>query len=121
MFGRVMEYNPMRWITQKGRSHFHRLQNTIFAFDPQIDTHIGFVGDIADQRFGLVGIEIVGNEMPFANQRSPFQRELNMLKKSASFRVSPPETVAILPVATSKLTMKDNVPCRIYSNSRRST
>ena len=61
-----MEDNPMRWIAQEGCSRFHRLQNTAFALDAQIDSQVGFLGDIANQRFGLVGIEIVVMKVPFA-------------------------------------------------------
>jgi len=42
-------------------------------------------------------------------------------RKSASVRVGPHAGATICPVTTSRLTMKDRVPCRTYANSRRAT
>src|SRR5713101_3710952 len=48
-------------------------------------------------------------------------RRLIWVKASSSVRVGPQEGSMTCPVTTSKLMNHDRMPCRMYSNSRRST
>ena len=79
MLGRVVENNPMGWLSQEGGPSFHRLQNTAFAFDAQIEGEIGFVGHIAHQGFRLMRVEVVDHEVPPGNPWGAFNRALDML------------------------------------------
>jgi len=79
MLWRVMENDPMGWVSQESCPSFHRLQNTAFAFAAQIEGEIGFVGHIAHQGFRLMGVEVVYNEVPPGYPWGGFNRVLDML------------------------------------------
>jgi hypothetical protein len=76
-----MKHNAMRWVRKKSCSAFHRSQNAGFAFDTQIDVQIGLVGHKADERFRLMCVEVVYDEMPLHNLRVSGDRALDMREK----------------------------------------
>ena len=60
-------------ITEKLGSGFHRFENAGLTFDAQGDfVNAGAGGDKAHQAFGLMRIEIIGDEMPFGHVRFGF-------------------------------------------------
>jgi len=69
-----------------------------------------------------MGIEIISDKVPSTGQRVQNLHGLGYVsKKSFSLRVLLAVQAASSPWATSKLQVKDKVPCRLYSNSRRKT
>ena len=81
MFGRVMEHNPMRWITQKLSSRRHRLQDPAFAFDAQIGHDVRFISHVAHQRLRLMDIEIVNDKVPPDDRQVGLDRAPNVIDK----------------------------------------
>ena len=57
----------MRWVREESGAGLHRSQDADYAFFPQIDVEVRFIGHIADERCGLMSIEIVQDEMPLHN------------------------------------------------------
>jgi hypothetical protein len=64
VLGRVVKDNAMGGVSEKGSTALHGGQNARFPFDPQVDVQIRLLGDVADERFRLMGVEIVHDEMP---------------------------------------------------------
>lgn len=62
--GRVNEANAMGRIREKGGSCLHRGQMTAFALDAEILLNATSLGHQADERFGLMRVELIGNEDP---------------------------------------------------------
>lgn len=62
--GRVDEANAMGRVREKGGPRLHRGQMTAFALDAEILLNATQLGHQADQRFGLMRVELVGNEDP---------------------------------------------------------
>jgi len=119
--GRVDQANAMGRVREKGGPRLHRGQMTAFALDAQLLLNATQLGHQTDQRFGLMRVELVGNEDP-ARLRIRLDGVAWMwAAKSASVRVGPRLGVMTCPVATSRLAIKLRVPCRSYSNSCRST
>ena len=71
----------MGWLSQEGGPSFHRMQDAALAFEAQIDGEIGFVGHIAHQGFGLMGVEVVDHEVPLDDLRGAFHAALDMLQE----------------------------------------
>ena len=67
VFGRIVKDDAMGRVGEKSSAGLHRSENAGFTFDPQIDVQVGFLGHIANQRFRLMGVEIVHDEMPLAD------------------------------------------------------
>ena len=59
-----MEHNLMRGITQKCCSAAHGGENPAFAFDAQIRIDATALCNEADQRFGLMNVEVITDKMP---------------------------------------------------------
>src|SRR5258708_40265066 len=115
MLGSVIEHHLMGRVMQKDRAAFHRLQDAALAFDAQrLQSHPLALSYPAHQRFRLMDIQIVQDQMPLGGGRAAFNQALEV-------RVGPEDGSMTCPVTTSKLRNQDNVPWRMYSNSRRST
>ncbi len=74
-----------------------------FAFDAQFLLDITLRSDQAHQRFGLMSVKLIGDKDP-----GRLGVRLNGLSDVSG-------------MATSRLAIKLKVPCRLYSNSSRST
>ena len=59
-----MEHDIMGRVAQKGRSTRHRCENATFPFDAQVLIDPRTLRDPMHQRFGLMGVEIVADDMP---------------------------------------------------------
>ncbi len=64
MPGRVDQAHAVGRVREKGGPRLHRGQMTAFAFDAQILLDATQLGHQADQRFGLMRVELIGNEDP---------------------------------------------------------
>ncbi len=64
MFGCVDHANAMGRVGEKGGPCLHRGQVATFALDPQILLDATLRGDQAHQRFGLMGVELIGDKDP---------------------------------------------------------
>ena len=64
MFGGVDHANAMGRVAEKGGPCLHRGQMATFALDPEILLDATLRGDQAHQRFGLMGVELVGDKDP---------------------------------------------------------
>jgi hypothetical protein len=62
--GSVDKANAMGRIREKGGSRLHRGQMTAFALDTEILLNATQLGYQTDQRFGLMRVELIGNEDP---------------------------------------------------------
>jgi len=62
--GRVDQANAMGRVREKGGPRLHRGQMTAFALDAQLLLNATQLGHQTDQRFGLMRVELVGNEDP---------------------------------------------------------
>src|SRR5919197_1020709 len=78
VFWGVMKDNPVGWITEKRGSGFHRGEKAGFAFDTPVDIRIRVLSDIADERLGLVCVEIIDHEMPLHDARVRIHRSADM-------------------------------------------
>ena len=79
MLWRVVKNDPMGGDSQEGRPRFHRLQNTAFAFETQIDGEIRFFSHVAHQGFRLMSIEVIDHEVPLDDLWGAFHAALDML------------------------------------------
>ena len=64
MLGRVDHANAMGRVGEKGGPRLHRGQMATFALDPQLLLDATQLGYQANQRFGLMGVELIGDEDP---------------------------------------------------------
>ena len=64
VFGGVDEANAMAGVGEKGGPCSHRGQMATFAFDAQVLLDATLRGHQAHQRFGLMGVELVGDKDP---------------------------------------------------------
>jgi hypothetical protein len=62
--GRIEQANAVGWVREKGSPRLHRGQMTAFAFDAKILLDATHLGHQAGQRFGLMRVELIGNEDP---------------------------------------------------------
>jgi len=64
MLRRVDEANAMTLVGQKISSRFHRLQNAMAAFHSQIGFDLARGGNVHDQRFADMRVQVVRDETP---------------------------------------------------------
>ncbi len=64
MFGCVDHAKAMGRVREKGGPCLHRGQMATFALDPEILLDATLRGDQAHQRFGLMGVELIGDKDP---------------------------------------------------------
>src|SRR5437868_4194766 len=72
MLGRVLKDNPMRWVTQKGRSARLAAQDARLALLAQVEIQIRLGRHPAHQTLRLMDVEIVDHKPPA--RRSPIAR-----------------------------------------------
>ena len=81
VFGGVREDNFVRWIMEKSGSRGHRLEDATFAFASQCFLLDAFpFGNPAHQRLGLMSIEFIDQDVPFACRRITGDQALKMSK-----------------------------------------
>jgi hypothetical protein len=79
MLGRVRKHDLMLWIMQKRRAAFHRAENPAFAFNPQrLYRDLLTCGDPEHQRLGLMGIQVIQDDVPLGGLRVAFNQTLEM-------------------------------------------
>ena len=60
----------MSWIVQESCTAFHRAKDTTLAFDTQyLLLNPLLLGDSAHQCFGLMNIQVIQDDVPFAGMR----------------------------------------------------
>ena len=112
-----------RQIMQKDRAAFHRLEDAALAFDAQaLGCNTFLVRHPAHQRFRLMDVQIIEHDVPLRGLGIAGVQMLKIGQNILPVRALRPQDGSMMcPVTTSKLINQDNVPCRMYSNSRRST
>jgi hypothetical protein len=116
---REVEGDPMRGIAKECLACRHRLEDARLSLLPKLFVDAATIGNQTDHAFGQWVLRLSQTTCHRADG-AVANRSSRNATKSASVRLSPmrPRT---LPVATSNAAISAFVPCRIYSNSRRST
>jgi hypothetical protein len=81
VLGSVVKDDAMGGVTEEGRAGVHRSQDAGLSFDPQVEVQVGLLGDKPNKRFGLMGVEMVDNEMPLHDVGMSVNSALNMSQK----------------------------------------
>src|SRR5947209_3477697 len=91
MLGRVVNDHLVRRVMQECGSAFHRLENPAFAFDAQRLRRDAFaLGNPAHQRFGLMDVEIVQDDVPLGGRRIAGNQSLEMGQRILLGACGPP-------------------------------
>ena len=120
MFGCVDEANAMARVRKKRSSRFHRGQMAAFAFDTQVLLDVALLSHQTDQRFRLMGIELISDKEP-GGLGIGLDGLGNVSNKVGFGACCPRLGATTWPVAASRFAIRLKVPCRSYSNSWRST
>ncbi len=76
---RVRKHHLMRWIMQKRRAAFHRAENPARAFETQcLRSDPLTLGYPADQRLGLMDIQVIHDQMPLCRLRITLNQALDV-------------------------------------------
>lgn len=78
---RIVKDNAMGRIRQESGAALHRGENAGLAFDAQSDVQVRLLGDVADQGFRLMCVEIVDDEVPLHDLRICLDGALDMSEK----------------------------------------
>src|SRR5215831_13471796 len=123
MFRRVVEHNPMAWVSQKSSTRGHRLKNPSLILFAEVLRDAIVLGDQAHQASGLMNVEIVRDKMPARDYRVRGHGARNMVDK-VFFRAGRSHRRcyhrALGDVKIGDQRQGPTPPRRMYSNSRRS-
>src|SRR5437764_8264824 len=78
MIGGVMKDHFVGRIAQKGRSTRHQGQDAVLAFLAQVLFDARYLGDPADERLGLMDVEVVTHKVPARGRRISGHHGLHM-------------------------------------------
>jgi hypothetical protein len=81
MLGGVVKDKAMGRIAEKGSTGRHGCEDARLTFNSQVDIQVGLLSHIADERCGLMGVEVVDDEMPLHDVGSRVNGALDMSEK----------------------------------------
>lgn len=79
MFGRVVKDDTMRRVAQESSTGGHGLQDAALGLDTQVQREVGLGSHIPHESLGLMGVQIVGHEMPLGDRRISLDRVPDMI------------------------------------------
>src|SRR5262249_46657233 len=120
VLGRVDEAHAVRQVTQELLPGLHRLQRPLLPFLPRSSSspHSRATSSTSPAEQWMFRLSSTNT---YRASGSSFTVLSMCFTKSASVRVGPSVGASSSPVTTWKLPISVTVPCRWYSNSRRST
>ena len=106
----VDKANPVSGVTQEGSTGCHRLQDTRFTLDPQVDVKVTASSNQAHQRSRFVDVELVNDKNPCRLWVSLNGVGDVVGVRHIPKRVAPIEGVNTRPKAISQLAIRLRVP-----------